>query len=95
MPGTEGRSVYANGGEVIATYQGSTAAYRSRLYVNDDVFVFDNKADDLGATRNLGTFAAGTELLFRIDVTDTGYSFFTGGAARNPDGAAHARVGND
>ncbi len=93
--GTEGYSVFAGGGEVTATYQGSTGAYRSLLYVNGDQFVFDNKADPLGATANLGSYAAGTELLFRLFVTDTQTSFFTGPAERNPDGVAHARVESD
>ena len=37
-----------------------------------------------------GWFAAGTELTFRLDVRNTGISFFTGDGSLNPDGLPHA-----
>jgi hypothetical protein len=101
-PGTEGFKVIAGGGEVIARYEGTTAAYTNWLYLDNgdgdysnDLFIFNNQASPVGSTVNLGTFAAGTELLFRLYVTNTGYNFFTGPADRNPDGFAHNRVQSD
>jgi hypothetical protein len=51
--------------------------------------VFD-KGAAVGHSENLGWFAAGTDLIFRLDVHDTGLSYLTGDASRNPDGIAHA-----
>jgi hypothetical protein len=46
----------------------------------------------VGDTASLGSFAAGTILTFRLHVNNTGYDFFSGSAASNPDATAHARV---
>ena len=46
----------------------------------------------MGSTVNLGTFAAGTVLNFGLSVRNTGETFYSGPAANNPDGKAHARV---
>lgn len=92
-PGTEGLLVIASGGEVTATYQGNSASYSNDLYlVNTGAFVFNNHANSPGDTAVLGTFAAGTELIFKLYVNNTGYSYFTGPGSRNPDGNTHARV---
>lgn len=96
-PGTEGLSVIVNStDDILATYQGNTAAYSNDLYlVNDvgaDIFIFNNHSSSVGSTVNLGSFAIGTELVFRLYVNNTGYNFFSGDASRNPDGQAHARV---
>ncbi len=90
-PGTEGLKVIASGGHVIATYLGNTASYSNDLYI-DGTFIFNNHATPVGTTVDLGEFAAGTELVFRLHVNNTGNDFFTGDAARNADGLAHARV---
>jgi hypothetical protein len=101
-PGTEGFKVIAGGGEVIARYEGSTASYTNLLYLTDgdtdysnDQFLFDNKTSKVGDTVNLGVFAAGSELLFRLYVATRKFTFFTGPAERNPDGQAHACVQSD
>ena len=57
--------------------------------------LFNNQASSVGSSVTLGTFEAGTELTFRMFVTETGQSFFTGAAGGNPDGRAHARVQDD
>ena len=49
----------------------------------------------MGTTADLGSFAVGTELVFQLFVHDTGNSFFTGPASRNPDSHEHARVQAD
>jgi hypothetical protein len=58
----------------------------------DDLFIFNNHLSPVGSTVNLGSFAPGTELMFRLHVNDTGFDFFTGPASRNPDDHFHARV---
>lgn len=95
--GTEGFSiVVANAGEVKATYLGNSASYSNNLYLlrgsAAPLFIFNNHASAIGSIVSLGSFAAGTELIFQLEVTNTGESFFSGAASRNPDGQAHARV---
>ena len=41
---------------------------------------------------NLGAFAAGTELVFRLLVQQTGDLFYTGPGIRNLDGIVHAMI---
>jgi len=95
-PGTEGLKVFVNStNPVIATYQGNSAAFSNDLYLDSPggpLFIFNNHSSAVGSTVNLGSFAIGTELLFRLHVNNTGDDFFTGPASRNPDGQAHARV---
>jgi len=57
-----------------------------------DFFIFNNKTSAVGSTVNLGSFAIGTELIFRLHVNNTGFDYFTGASRRNPDGNIHARV---
>lgn len=101
-PGTEGFKVIASGGEVIAKYEGNTASFINLLFLDNgdtdftnDLFIFNNQTTPVGTTLSLGTFATGTELLFRMLVTNTGNNFFTGPASRNPDDKPHARVESD
>ena len=106
-PGTEGlKVVVASTAPIIATYQGNTATYTNLLYLMlngsgqpgddgntaNDLFIFNNQISPVGSTFNLGSFAIGTELEFRLFVTNTGDNFFSGAANRNPDNTAHARV---
>ena len=95
-PGTEGLKVIVSGtNAVVATYQGNSAGYSNDLYLDSPggpIFVFNNHDSPVGSTFNFGSFAVGTELLFRLHVNDTGDDFFTGPADRNPDSQAHARV---
>jgi hypothetical protein len=92
----EGLKVIVGGTDhVIATYQGNSAAFSNDLYLvlpGGDQFIFNNHASAVGSTVDLGAFSIGTELLFRLHVNNTGNDFFTGPAARNPDGHAHAMV---
>ncbi|HOP16442.1 MAG: DUF4114 domain-containing protein [Chromatiaceae bacterium] len=92
VPIAGGRMLVANTGYVTATFLGSDAGYFNTLFLDGeaaDVRLFD-KHSEVGTTINLGTFTAGTELVFRLDVRNTGNRFFTGDAARNVDGIAHA-----
>ena len=105
--GNEGLKVIVGSADpIVATYQGNSASYSNDLYLmldaagnpgNDgiltnDLFIFNNHASSEGDTVTLGSFAAGVELIFRLHVNNTGDDFFTGPAARNADGQAHARV---
>src|SRR6266511_2234247 len=86
-PGTEGFQVLVTGTDpIIATYQGNSASFTNLLYLMldssgnpgddgnlaNDLFIFNNHASPVGSTLNLGSFAVGTELQFRLFVTDTG-----------------------
>lgn len=87
-----GQMRVAETGEVTALFLGSHAGYFNSLDVaapeNTLGTIFD-KNTDAGSTISLGTFAADTELVFRLHVRNTGLDFFTGDAARNPDGLPH------
>jgi hypothetical protein len=96
ISGTEGYKVYVGStNDIIATYEGNSAAYSNDLYLQGWGFVFNNHANAVGDTVNLGSFAVGTELVFRLYVNNTGYSYYTGDASRNPDNNFHARVQSD
>lgn len=88
--------IVANDGEVVAKFLGHTAGYSNDLYLNDPVngigIIFNNQTTPVGTTLSLGNFTAGTELIFRIHVNNTGDDFFTGPGTRNPDGLEHAVV---
>jgi hypothetical protein len=93
IAGTEGYKVYVgSANDIIATYEGNSAAYSNDLYLQGFGFVFNNHGSAVGSTVNLGSYAVGTELVFRLHVNNTGYSYYTGDAALNPDGQFHARV---
>ena len=79
-----------NDGNVTATFQGSNAGYISSLYLGGTKVFSSNEAS--GATFNLGNFTAGTNLEFRLEVHNTGQTFFTGSGSNNVDGIAHAIV---
>lgn len=91
VTGTEGLSVIASGGNVVAKYEGNSASYSNDLLLNL-IFIFNNHATAIDETMDLGNFAAGTELIFQLYVHDTGDSWYTGPATRNADGLTHARV---
>jgi hypothetical protein len=88
-----GTMIVGSTGVVTATYLGSDAGYFNSLYLDDPLaaplFLFD-KDTVRGMTTTLGWFTAGTELTFRLDVRNTGISFFTGDGSLNPDGLPHA-----
>ncbi|HWA25520.1 MAG TPA: hypothetical protein VG734_07660 [Lacunisphaera sp.] len=93
LPGTEGfKVIVGSTDDIIATYEGNSAAYSNDLYLQGFGFVFNNHASAVGSTVNLGSYAVGTELVFRLHVNDTGFDYYTGPGSRNPDGQFHARV---
>ncbi|WP_431476218.1 PEP-CTERM sorting domain-containing protein [Massilia eburnea] len=98
--GTEGNPVLVgNVANIIARYEGNSAAYSNDLYLvtddgiaGNDILLFNNHSSPIGAAVDLGSFIVGTELVFRLHVNDTNTDYFTGLAGRNPDGSFHARV---
>jgi hypothetical protein len=90
-------TMIATGGNVVVTFDSNDAAYMSELFLDgaygDELGVlFNNKTTAVGTSMNLGSFAAGTELVFKLIVHETGDVFFTGADSRNADSVAHAMV---
>jgi len=88
--------IVATDGEVIAEFLGHTADYSNDLYLDSPAnglgIIFNNHVTPPGTTMSLGSFTAGTELVFRIHVNNTGDDFFTGPGSRNIDDLEHAVV---
>lgn len=96
--GTEGLKIFTTGGKVTATFEGRDAGYSHILFLDNgdadygnDLQLFDSASATTGSTALVGIFSAGTELLFRLLVSD-GNSYFSGPAARNYDNFPHASV---
>lgn len=95
-----GSLLVATDGPVTATFLGSDAGYFNTLYWDlgelgpddNDVRIFDKLSPLNSEFTFEGSFISGTELIFRLDVSDTGESFFTGDLLRNPDFLAHAEA---
>jgi hypothetical protein len=92
-----GGSVFVEAdGNVTAKFLSSGGVYSNDLYLDSPAnalgILFNNQTSTPGDTVDLGSYTAGTELIFRIYVNDTGYDFFTGPAIRNPDGLPHVNV---
>lgn len=86
------RVIVASTDDVIARFVDSTALLSSNLFLDGrSGIIFNNQNTPVGTTVNLGSFAVGTELVFRIETSD-GNIFRTGPAERNPDGLFHAAV---
>jgi len=108
-PVAAGQELFASGGPVYVTQLGPTgAAFDEQLFVaspNDGVnnLFLDNHSTPNGTTYYLGTFAAGTEIEFGLDVLDTGGNpaepngtiLYDGLGSRNPDGDVHANMVNN
>jgi hypothetical protein len=91
-----GTPLVATGGDVIAYFAGSSAGFDSTISLSLPCCsgeIFPNHSTPYGTAFNLGTFAAGTPLVFRLHVYDTGDNWYTGPGALNADGLVHARTG--
>lgn len=88
--------VLSRDAEVFVTFDGYSAGYTSRLSLElpDDTFMalFTNKTTAVGTTIAAGTFAAGSELVFKLWVDNTSKAYFSGDASSNADGFAHAKI---
>ena len=91
------QTLITTGGDVIVTFVSNGAGYTSELFLDDPLAddadaIFNNWTTDIGQSMNLGSFAAGTELVFKLVVQQTGDIFYTGAGSRNADGIVHALV---
>ena len=89
--------IVATDGDVMAQYLGTTTAFNSDLYLVSPAgayvpVIFNNYDSPIGLLVDLGSFTAGTELIFKLHVNTTGDDFYSGDPSRNPDNKAHARV---
>ena len=96
VPITE-QTLIATGGNVIVTFVSNEAGFTSELFLDGLLgeefgVLFNNVSTDVGTSIDLGSFAAGTELIFTLLVKQTGDVFYTGAGDRNPDGIGHAAV---
>jgi hypothetical protein len=85
-----GQLLVVEDGEVWAKFLGSDAGYFNTLFLDGSETGLFDKSSTVNDEVLLGSFKAGTELVFRIDVTQTQRSFFSGDPRRNLDGLAHA-----
>ena len=96
VPITE-QTLIANGGNVIVTFVSNGAGFTSELFLDGPLgeefgAIFNNVTTDEGTSVDLGSFAAGTELIFKLMVKQTGDVFYTGLNSRNSDGIGHAAI---
>ncbi len=99
-----GGEIFANGGTVTVEILPKSASFTDHLFLDPPpgagpaLPIATN--NDVGSIFNLGSFAAGTELVFGIKVEDTEFSppgttlfeYRMGPASRNPDGVIHETV---
>ena len=78
-----GNIIVQNTGNVSVTFAGSDAGYTSNLYYGE-TFLFSNSGG--GGTISLGNFAAGDQLNFRLEVLNTGNTFFINRGLSNKHG---------
>jgi hypothetical protein len=85
--------------DITLTYlDGGGAGYTNQLFLvapSNPAVIFNNHVAVPGTSSfNLGQFAAGTELVFKIASNNGSVviDYFTGAGAGNPDGAIHALV---
>jgi hypothetical protein len=89
---TSSKSIFvATSGEVVLTFLSKTAAYSNDLFLEGSPeSILNNQTAQSGQQFSLGSFQAGTELVFKIFVNDIGRTFFNGIATNNPDNVLHA-----
>ena len=83
--------------QVSVTYLSKDAGYNHLLSSNlstETIFNTQNN-NQISTTVNLGTFDAGTEIIFQLDVINTSQKFFSGDASRNIDEVVHAGMDNN
>jgi hypothetical protein len=92
-----GGELFYTGGTVTIEVLPASAGFTSelKLYsVDPDLFIAINHDDGTIVTIDPSTLgvSVGDELMFGIFVIDTGFTYFMGPAARNPDAMFHAAV---
>ena len=102
LPGT---SLYATGDNIFVRFVSYEAWFTNDLYffafvgqdLGDAQFLFTNKTAVPGTeVQLLGSFAAGQEIIFGINVYDRNrdewYTYYSGPAGNNPDGEVHVSL---
>jgi Domain of unknown function (DUF4114)/PEP-CTERM motif len=90
IPSTD-KLFVATAGEVILTFLSKEAAYSNDLYLQGTAnAILNNQSAVAGSQYSLGSFQAGAELVFSMLVNNTGLTYFTGKANKNPDSFIHA-----
>ncbi len=103
---TTGSNVVSIGEDYTVYFEGFEAAYNSvSVYTGNNpdaagnLTLFNNFTATPGQSVNIGFVPAGQELVFRLNVTETigpnvgtMRSYFSGDAARNPDGFLHTQI---
>ncbi|NET59168.1 MAG: hypothetical protein F6K47_24410 [Symploca sp. SIO2E6] len=87
-----GGQIFSSGGEVVVQILPSESAATSTLCLFSPNYRCIATNRQVGNVYNLGSFAPDIELLFGIQVQDTGNTFRMGPGGRNADGFVHARV---
>lgn len=80
--------------DILVTGLAKDASYTHKLYIqigNQDYrYLFDSS--NITAMVNLGKLPVGTIINFKLIVTTTGYSYYTGLALNNPDNIEHCLI---
>jgi hypothetical protein len=80
-------------GNVIVKFVSQSAANSSNVVsLPGGGVVFNNQSAAIGSTFDIGSFAAGSAIKFRLDNLNTGLSFYTGQWWDNFDLMVHARL---
>lgn len=89
----EARFLSTGGGPVVATYI-NNGGYTNELSLGAprQQPVATTHVDPIGTSADLGSFVAGEELLLELHVRDSGRTYYSGPAARNPDGFPHVAM---
>lgn len=80
---------------ITVTCLGKNAAYTSYLHFYNPAYKkyeFICNSSENGYKKDLGSFSKETELVFKLNIEDTGYDYYTGPASRNPDNEFHALI---
>jgi hypothetical protein len=102
VPVAVGEELFASGGPVYVTDLGPTgASFDEQIFVaspNDGAngLFMDNQTTPNGTTYYLGTFTAGTEIEFGLDIlVGVQNIWYDGPGSRNADGVVHAYMVNN
>ena len=94
-PELVGGRLFGTGEEVMVKVLESESAFTSEIWLFEPTRQLIATDEDEGVVAGVGRVAPAVELVFGIKVLDTGDTFYTGPADRNPDGRAHALVSDN
>ena len=91
-----GGQVYTSGGNISVEILGGSAGHFSKIYLDNSGVpggsLVGNNQTMLGHVEAISGLTPHQELIFRIDNTTSGQTFFIGPASRNGDNFIHATV---